>query len=73
MEAQDWKANAKNIMKSELARKGIDYETLAKKLKECGVEESYNSINTKINRGTFTFQFFLQCMKAIGVDTVRID
>lgn len=73
METQDWKSNAKNILKSELARKGVDYETLAKKLKELGIEENYNSINTKINRGSFTFQFFLQCMKAIGVDTVKID
>ena len=73
METQDWKTNAKNILKAELARKGVDYETLANKLKEYGIEESYNSINTKINRGSFTFQFFLQCMKAIGVDTVRID
>jgi len=71
METQDWKADAKNILKAELKRKGVDYEALAEKLKGFGIEESYNSINTKINRGAFTFQFFLQCMKAIGVDTVR--
>ena len=71
MDAQDWKSSAKNILKAELARKGIDYETLAEKLNGIGVEESYNSINTKINRGAFTFQFFLQCMKAIEVDVVR--
>lgn len=73
METQDWKASAKNILKAELARKGVDYETLVKKLEEFGVEESYNSINTKINRGSFTFQFFLQCMKAIGVNDIRIN
>ncbi len=73
MEAQDWKASAKNILKAELTRKGVDYETLVSKLKEVGVEESYNSLNIKINRGTFTFQFFLQCMKAIGVSDVRLN
>jgi hypothetical protein len=72
METQDWKATAKNILKSELARKGVDYETLATKLQEIGVDENYNSVNTKINRGAFTFQFFLQCMKAIGVNDVRL-
>lgn len=72
MQAQDWKASAKNILKAELKRKGVDYESLSEKLKVFGVEESYNSINTKINRGSFTFQFFLQCMKAIDVDTVRL-
>lgn len=73
MQAQDWKASAKNILKSELTRRGVDYETLAAKLKEVGVEESYNSINTKINRGSFTFQFFLQCMAAIGANEVRFN
>jgi hypothetical protein len=73
MEAQDWKASAKNILKAELTRKGVDYETLVSKLKEVGVEESYNSLNIKINRGAFTFQFFLQCMKAIGVSDVRLN
>ncbi len=72
METQDWKASAKNILKAELARKGVDYETLATKLNELGLDESYNSINTKINRGTFTFQFFLQCMRAIDVNDVRL-
>ena len=73
MQAQDWKSSAKNILKAELARRGVDYETLADKLKDVGVEESYNSINTKINRGSFTFQFFLQCMTAIGVNEVRFN
>ena len=72
METQDWKASAKNILKAELARKGVDYETLAQKLQAIGVDESYNSINTKINRGAFTFSFFLQCMEAIGVNNVRL-
>lgn len=72
METQDWKASAKNILKAELTRKGVDYETLAQKLQAIGVDENYNSINTKINRGSFTFSFFLQCMTAIGVGDIRL-
>jgi len=72
MQTQDWKATAKNILKAELKRKGVDYEDLAEKLKGFGIEESYNSINTKINRGSFTFQFFLQCMEAIGAKEIRL-
>jgi hypothetical protein len=72
MQAQDWKASAKNILKAELTRKGVDYETLVTKLNELGIEENYNSINTKINRGSFTFQFFLQCMEAIGAKEIRL-
>jgi DNA (cytosine-5)-methyltransferase 1 len=73
METTDWKSTAKNTLKAELARKGVDYETLATKLKEIGVDENYNSINTKINRGTFTFQFFLQCMQATGVREIKLN
>ena len=73
MESQDWAALAKNTLKAELARKGVDYETLVVKLSDIGVEESYNSVNTKINRGSFPFQFFLQCMKALGVKLVKIE
>ena len=40
------------------------------KFKEFDVEESYNCINTKINRRSFAFQFFLRCMKAIGVNLI---
>jgi hypothetical protein len=72
MQSQDWKTSAKNILKAELTRKGVDYETLATKLNELGIEENYNSINTKINRGSFTFQFFLQCMEAIGAKEIRL-
>ena len=73
MNSQDWKSSAKNILKAELTRRGVDYETLSTKLKEVGVEENYNSINTKINRGSFTFQFFIQCMTAIGVNEIRLN
>ena len=73
METTDWKSTAKNTLKAELARKGVDYETLATKLKEIGVDENYNSINTKINRGKFTFQFFLQCMQATGVREIKLN
>jgi hypothetical protein len=72
MEEQDWKSTAKNILKAELARKGVDYVTLATRLKSLGIDESYNSVNTKINRGAFTFQFFLQCMEVIGAKEIRL-
>lgn len=45
---------------------------LAEKLRAAGEEENYHSINTKINRGTFSFHFFLQCMKAIDVNEYSI-
>lgn len=72
MTEQEWKTQAKNWLKSQLTLKGMSYEELANKLQAMGIEENYNSINTKINRGTFNFVFVLQCLKALGVNEVRV-
>ena len=73
MTDKEWKQHAKNTLKAELARKGIDYETLVVKLKEIGVDESYASVNTKLNRGSFSFAFALQCFKAIDLKQIRFE
>lgn len=73
MNEEEWKKNAKNLLKAELKRRGIDYETLVAKLKAIGVNENYNSVNTKLNRGAFTFAFALQCFKAIDAREIRLD
>ena len=68
-----WKKDSSNILKAELSRRGISYAELQKKLAEIGVDETANSISVKVNRGTFSFMFFLQTMRAIGAKTVRLD
>jgi Domain of unknown function (DUF6471) len=69
----DWNKLATNTIKAELARSGIGYEELISRLDGLGVKESYTGIAAKINRGTFSFSFFMQCMKAIGINGVRFD
>lgn len=73
MNENEWKSHAKNILKAELTRQGVSYDVLVEKLKAIGVEENYNTVNTKINRGTFSFVFFVQCMKALDIKLVRFD
>lgn len=69
----DWAVTAKNILKAELSRRGVSYVELQEKLEQLGIDETANSINVKINRGTFSFIFFLQTMKAIGAKTLRLE
>lgn len=69
----NWNVYAKNILKAELARRGINYKILREKLMEIGVSESLNSINLKINRGTFSFAFFIKAMKAIGAKKIDLE
>jgi len=42
-------------------------------LNDRGIDESYNSIVTKVNRGTFSFAFFLECMYALDIDLKELD
>ena len=69
----DWTAQAKNLLKAELKRRGVSYRELAEKLTAMGIPESERNIANKISRGGFTAAFLLQCLAAIGTQTVRLD
>jgi hypothetical protein len=68
-----WNDEAENILKSILKRKDIGYDELADLLSQIGVKETSGSINSKINRGTFKFVFFMQCMKVLGIHKIDLD
>ncbi len=68
-----YEERAKNILKSELKRRGITYAALAERLKANGANESERNIANKISRGSFTAAFFMMCMDAIGVRQVSLD
>lgn len=68
----DWNKLATNTLKAELARSGIGYEELLRRLDSIGVKESYTGIAAKINRGTFSFAFFMQCMNVLGKTEIRL-
>lgn len=67
-----WNEKASSLLKNELAKKEIDYADLAELLNKMGLKETYNSIASKVSRGTFSMAFFLQCMEAIGNREVRL-
>lgn len=73
MTQEEWNRLATNLLKAELARAGIGYEELIKRLSELGVKESYKGIANKINRGAYSFAFFMQCMKAVNQKTIRFE
>lgn len=67
-----WKKTAANLLKSEIARAGVSYQELSTRLNALGIPESSNTIKNKLSRGMFSFVFFLQCMKALGVKQVYL-
>jgi len=68
----DWNSRAKRLIKSELAKREIDYIKLAKLMEAIGVDEKQANIANKINRGTFSFSFALQIFEAIGVENLNL-
>jgi len=69
----EYETRAKNLLKAELRRRGITYAGLAERLAEIGVSENERNLNNKISRGGFTAAFLLQCLQAIGAESVRLD
>jgi len=68
----EWSDKAKNLLRSELKRKGVTYAQLSGMLENIGVDENEKNIANKISRGVFTMAFFLQCMAAIEVSEIRL-
>lgn len=69
----DWKKEASKIIKIELAKQDMDYETLAQKMKNIGVDEDKANIGNKLYRGTFSFAYALQIFKALGLKNIRLE
>ncbi|HXQ51141.1 MAG TPA: DUF6471 domain-containing protein [Stellaceae bacterium] len=74
MPAEDeWADKAKRILRAEMVRRGVTYEDLTKRLAEIGVDETPENIRNKVSRGKFMASFMLQCLRAIGVETLRLE
>jgi len=63
----------KNIIKSELKRKGLKVKDLVKLLKPYGEELTELAFNNKMSRGGFSAVFFLKCLKALEVKNIRLE
>ena len=68
----DWNEEASRILKAELVRHGISYKVLVTRLEAMGMVVNEAAVANRLSRGTFSFVFFLQCMRALGVETVQV-
>ena len=69
----DWTERVKGMLKSEIKRKNLTYSDLVEKLSKVGIQETEVNIRNKIARGGFTAVFFIQCLEAIGVTSLRLQ
>ena len=67
-----WQQEARRILRAQLARKNMNFKALSAALEATGVQEGAKVLSNKINRGTFSFAFFLQCMRVLGIMEVEL-
>ena len=70
---EKFEALAKGLLKAELKRRNMTYADLVGALRKLGVKEEEHNLRNKVARGKFTAAFFLQCLVAIGVQTLRLQ
>ena len=69
----NWENEARRILRAELVRRGVTYQRLASRLQALGLKETERSVANKMSRGTFSFAFVLQCLSAIGAESVSFE
>jgi hypothetical protein len=73
MDDPKFEAMAQGLLKAELKRRGITYAQLSEKLAQMGIQEAEPNIRNKLARGKFSAAFMLECLKAIGVSSFRLE
>lgn len=73
MTETEWERLVSGLLKAELKLQGLSYADLVEKLAAIGVEDKEANIGNKLSRGRFTAVFFVQCLKAIGSQRLKLD
>lgn len=68
-----WAKAVLKILKTEIAKRDITYSELKNKLAFLDIEETESNIKNKLSRGTFSAIFFIQCLRAMNIQTLSID
>jgi len=62
------KDRARQFIKSEMAKRDLNYIKLANLMNQKGYKENQDTLRTKINRGTFSFYFVLQFCDSLDLE-----
>lgn len=69
---EEWTRLARRLLLNEMDKRGVRFKKLSSLLERQGVTLEVIPLTNKVNRGTFSFVFFLQCMRALEVEVVRL-
>lgn len=60
-------------IRAEMVRNRLTYAHLVELLRQIGIEENERNLRNKVKRGTFSAAFYVQCLVALGVTSLRLD
>jgi hypothetical protein len=72
-DSPEYEARAQRLLKAELKRQGVTYAQLSERLAAMGIQEAEPNIRNKLARGKFSAAFMLECLKAIGASSLRLE
>ena len=70
---KEWGTKASRFLKARLKQAGVGYKELARRLNEHGLQETEDSISSKLARGTFAATFFLACLAVLELEGIALD
>lgn len=70
---EEYGEKAKRLLRGEMVRKGVGYETLADRLTALGMSETAVNLRNKVSRGKFTAAFLLAVCDALELSAIRTD
>ncbi len=69
---KEWASRATRFIKAELKRAGIGYRELAQRLNDHGLQETEDSIASKLARGTFAATFLLSILFVLELEGMTL-
>ncbi len=71
--ASDWRQVVQRLIKAEMSKRGLKYQTLSDELAAIGVEQSADNLRNKINRGILGADLLLQLILIMNIRKLGID
>jgi hypothetical protein len=65
----NWEKEAANNLKAEITRRGLTYAKVVELLRVEGIQMTPHAFTKKINRGGFSYAFFLQCLQIFNAES----
>lgn len=69
----DYAERAKRLLRGEMVKRGITYDTLSERLAVLGLHDTTVNLRNKVSRGKFTAAFLLAALEAIECKSIVLE